>query len=203
MGSTRKFWWGGVLVVLGVLFLLDNIGVLAFREVVHTYWPLLLVILGLFLLRRQRIRTNGAAPAGSDEWNKSADERNAPSPAEELQSSSILGGLNLRVTSSSFKGGSVSTVIGDLMLDLTGAGIAEGEHRLKLSSVIGDVEVRLPKGAAFAVSANALLGSVRVNEQSKDGFSSTVVYETPEYSSAPKRLRLAVSQVLGDINVES
>lgn len=44
--------WGGItLVVLGTLFLLDNFGILSLNEV-KRLWPLLLVLVGFFLIRR-------------------------------------------------------------------------------------------------------------------------------------------------------
>jgi len=41
-----KNWLGFVIIVLGLLFLLDNLGFLRF----HLFWPILLIALGLFLL---------------------------------------------------------------------------------------------------------------------------------------------------------
>lgn len=39
-------WFGFIVIVLGLLFLFDNLGFLRF----HLFWPLLLIALGLFLL---------------------------------------------------------------------------------------------------------------------------------------------------------
>jgi predicted membrane protein len=41
-----KNWFGFIVIVLGFLFLLDNLGFLRF----HLFWPVLLIAFGFFLL---------------------------------------------------------------------------------------------------------------------------------------------------------
>ena len=41
--------WGGVLILMGVLFLLDNLGAVSIRRAIE-YWPLILIFLGVYLL---------------------------------------------------------------------------------------------------------------------------------------------------------
>jgi TM2 domain-containing membrane protein YozV len=50
-----------VLIVLGVLFLLDNFGIPIFSQI-GKFWPVLLILLGLFLLRK-RLATHEAPPS--------------------------------------------------------------------------------------------------------------------------------------------
>jgi hypothetical protein len=51
LGGTTELWGGIALVVLGSLFLLDNFSILSLNEV-KRFWPLLLVLVGFFLIRR-------------------------------------------------------------------------------------------------------------------------------------------------------
>lgn len=41
--------WGGILVLMGVMFLLDNLGAIRLRAAME-FWPLLLIFLGLYLV---------------------------------------------------------------------------------------------------------------------------------------------------------
>jgi Domain of unknown function (DUF5668) len=45
-----------ILIVIGVLFLLGNLGMVPVKEVFRTWWPLILIVVGLGLLvaRNQR-----------------------------------------------------------------------------------------------------------------------------------------------------
>ena len=194
--------WGILFVVVGILLLLENMGVLSFGEFVRLYWPLLLVLLGIMVLRRpyatlkagggraELFRASSSATAGGQE------------ATERLNSSSMLGDVTVRVASKSFRGGFVSTVFGDMHLDLTEGGLADGEQLLKISGVFGDIDVRLPADMVIAVSAHALAGRVQVGEQAKEGFSCTLVHEAPGYGTASRKLHIAVSHVFGDITIQ-
>jgi len=53
--STRRsggdrFIWGFIIVVLGVIFLLGNLGKISTRDIFSTYWPVILIIIGLWQL---------------------------------------------------------------------------------------------------------------------------------------------------------
>jgi hypothetical protein len=45
-------WWGFLLIALGVLFMLDNVGILDLDDLA-SFWPLGLVGLGVYILKRQ------------------------------------------------------------------------------------------------------------------------------------------------------
>lgn len=57
--ANRNLVWPIVLIVIGVLFLAHNLGYLAFaqvRELIGTWWPLILIALGIGgLLNRKRL----------------------------------------------------------------------------------------------------------------------------------------------------
>lgn len=49
--STRsgegRIFWGLFLVIVGTLFLLEQLGYLHFREIIAAYWPVILILIGL------------------------------------------------------------------------------------------------------------------------------------------------------------
>jgi hypothetical protein len=51
ISGNMELWGGIVLVAFGVLFLLDNFGLVPLEQV-KRFWPVLLVLAGLFLIRR-------------------------------------------------------------------------------------------------------------------------------------------------------
>ncbi len=52
----KNSWFGIVLIVLGVIFLLDNFGIVTFHRLLHSYWPVLLIIYGVYILLKNRKR---------------------------------------------------------------------------------------------------------------------------------------------------
>ncbi|HTR98449.1 MAG TPA: cell wall-active antibiotics response protein LiaF [Bacteroidota bacterium] len=208
MARSRGRWFGFVLIAVGIIFLLDSTGVIEFGEVLRTYWPLLLVLWGLWLLARgKRTERHPGAPAGGVAGAGAAAPGGAFMPAapaaagDSVQSSNVFGDLEIRVTSPSFRGGAVSTVFGDLNLDLSPGGLADGEHQLTMSGVFGDERLVLPRGGAVEVTAHTLAGDIVVPGQTREGFSVSLKYTSPGFDTAAKRLRVSVSQVFGDIHV--
>lgn len=181
---------GVVLITLGVLFLLNNLGVADFGDIVREYWPLILVLWGLSILRRSK-----SPPRHDSSPSSQGTDR------ELLHESNVFGDTFLNVTSQSFKGGSISTVFGDCDIDLSQADVAEGEHELRLHSVFGDTSINLPKDAAISVTASSTLGKLTVLGQRKNGFSSEVHVASPNYESSSKRLKISLSKVFGDTRV--
>lgn len=55
IASQARYWFGATLIALGVLFLLDNLGVLDFGNFIGTCWPSALIVVGLWqILARRR-----------------------------------------------------------------------------------------------------------------------------------------------------
>ncbi len=50
----KRYWIGIILIIVGVLFLLNSFGIIACHELVHEYWPVLLILLGAIILIKDR-----------------------------------------------------------------------------------------------------------------------------------------------------
>jgi hypothetical protein len=64
-----------VLIALGVLFLLDNMGVHIFRDI-GRFWPLLLIALGVIMLQRKTQIFGNRPPSGSGPANAGFEAKN-------------------------------------------------------------------------------------------------------------------------------
>jgi hypothetical protein len=53
--------WGGLLIAMGVLFLLDNLGAIRLRDAID-FWPILLILLGAYLVVSQFRSGKGGEP---------------------------------------------------------------------------------------------------------------------------------------------
>jgi hypothetical protein len=199
MARTRGRWLGFLLVALGVVFLLDSTGTFDVGYLTRTYWPVLLVLWGVALLTRPGFgrRRGSFTPASSP----AAGGSGSGSPGDSLDSSNVFGGVDIHVSSPAFRGGSATTVFGDISIDCHSGGLADGEHDLTVSGVFGDSRVIVPPGVALQVTAHTLAGDVAVMDQKREGISASVRYSSPGFDGAPKRLRVRISQVFGDIDV--
>jgi len=186
----KNVFWGIIFVTFGVLLLLDNLGVADFGDMLQHYWPLIVIVWGIsILMRRPR---HGAAPSAPPQPVSSFD-------SELFHHSNVFGDVSVVASSNTFKGGSVSTIFGETRVDLSGVTLAEGEHFLHIHGVFGDAVIILPRAGAVAISARSTFGSLRILDQWKGAFSSGIETSTPDYASAPARLKISLSTVFGEV----
>ncbi|HTR81617.1 MAG TPA: cell wall-active antibiotics response protein LiaF [Bacteroidota bacterium] len=199
MSAHRRSYLGAIiLITLGVLFLLDNLGVADFGSVISTYWPVILILIGVQIFVRYGHSGNLAADTatvinstgGSQESNVSM-----------IHNSHAFGDVDLKITSKEFRGGSISNTFGDMNVDLSEVQLAEGEQTLKLDGVFGDLHVLVPKNIEIYVTTHSVFGDVRVLGNVKTGFGQEISYSTPNYGSAANKLRIVSNQVFGDVKV--
>jgi len=207
----RNLFWGITLVLVGALLLFDNLGYASFHEVLHDYWPLLLVLWGGLILFR-RTDTNAPAPGAAaapppppaappGPIPPPQGTSGAANPADLIHQSQVFGDLYNRVTSQSFKGGSLSTIFGDTILDLSAATIADGQHELRVHGIFGNSVIILPPDAAVSIAASSIFGSLSVLGQHRNGMSVDLQSSTPSYPSKANRLAISVSTVFGSARV--
>ena len=201
----RNLFWGIILVSFGTLFLLDNLGVADFGDVMHDFWPLILIIWGASILLRKKEIVPPASPTQTiPPFSPPPPPTSGSSGTYEnelLHQSNVFGNIHVSVSSINFKGGSVSTVFGDCTIDLSKAEFAAGEHILRIHGVFGDSTVIIPKEAAVMVEASTTFGDIAGLGQARQGFSPSLMASTPNYATAEKRLKITVNRVFGDVRV--
>jgi predicted membrane protein len=199
MNDTKRFLWGIILIVLGVMFLLDYAGAIEFGPFVRMWWPALLILWGAYLIKRR-----ASPPVASEDPPVARTvfgDQKEQVASDRIEQANVFGNVEVSLMSQNFTGGSVSTVFGECRIDLSRTVLADGENTLTVSGVFGTVLLALPAGAAFSLSAHAFLGSVQVPGNQQSGVSPTVVLESPDYTRASKKLRVRLSQVFGEVEV--
>jgi predicted membrane protein len=210
----RNLFWGFILVLFGIFLLLDNMGIADFGELIHDYWPVILILWGISILtRRKRHSRCQEPPLPLYQQQPPAQDQayTAPPPtgnnfsftmdSDIIHQSEVFGDTQITANSQNFMGGSVSTVFGDCNIDLSKIKIAEGEHTLRVHTVFGDSRIILPPNSSFSISANSTFGDMYVKDQQKGGFSSYIYLTSQGYESATNKLKIVISKVFGDLIV--
>jgi predicted membrane protein len=203
MRVSNSIWLALFLIALGVLLLLDSLGVAEFGQILRDYWPVILIAAGVALLFPRRQKWHGGFRSVDVGMDEIFGDKKGTTSGDRLESSGVFGDVNMKVDSKSFAGGDISTVLGDIDLDLTTADLAAGEQSLRLNSVMGDMNVRLAPGTAYSVFASNLLGDAKVGSRKENAFGRSLEVTSPGYEKAKKKLRIRVSQVLGDIDIDT
>ncbi len=183
-------WLGISLIALGLLFLLETWGVWDFGQFVHVWWPLMFILWGVYLLRRNFAVSKGARNVGAG----------APSTGS-MSDESVFEEVNAVIASKDFAGGKFSSVFGSVRLDLTSAGLARGEHLLSVSTVFGSIVILLPRDGAYSAATSTVFGEVEIEQQKRGGMLADLRVESPDFHTASARIRIRTSAVFGQIRI--
>ncbi len=132
---------GGILFGWGSLLLLDRLHVLNFSS--HLFWPMILVVVGLFIAWQAIMRDRGL----SDE-------------AATLSATAILGGVEKNCNSQDFRGGELTAIMGGCQIDLRQAAIKVDQAVIKAFAFWGGIEIRVPEGWSVRLEGFPFMGGM-------------------------------------------
>ncbi len=95
----------------------------------------------------------------------------------------------------------ISTVVGDIALDLRDAALPEGETELAVLCWLGTIQVRVPREFGVDVTAQSIVGSVDVLGEREEGVVRDIHVRSDGYDSQTRRVRLRLSTFVGELMV--
>jgi len=175
-----QFFWSLLLILFGALLLLGNLGVIPFTigDIFRFGCPLVLILVGIMIL------------LGASGW-----------PGWTWVPGASIGDYDATYAGQEIRDLRLSHGLGDMDVDLSGAVFPEGTARVRLSTGLGDLKVRLPKDLPVRLVASTGLGDVKVFDRKEDGFGPRIVWVSPDYESASRRLELDANSGFGDVSV--
>lgn len=177
MSRRAGIFWGLVMVVLGSLFLLGNLGYIQFTlgTLLSEFWPVVLIYIGA----RMVSATYGAA--GSTVVQGEGGE---PAVFREGETRVIgryfLGDIVL-VVDRTIEGGVLQVGLGNIDVDLRACSVREGRWTLDCLTRVGSVRIDLPEEGEWRVEALCLIGDVTVGRESRDGLAKKLTLSSPGY----------------------
>jgi predicted membrane protein len=183
---------GGVMLVLGALFLADNLGYLNFP--LWQLWPLILIALGLLMLwnRPGFVAAHRMRDRQYRHWRwQDAGADYTAGLGGTVQEAAIFGGSKRVVTAQDFRRGHVSSIFGGITLDLTGAAMAEDIAVLHVSALYGGIVIRVPATWGVEVHGAGIFG----------GFNDQTVH--PPAGPGVKRLIVKGAAIFGGVGIKN
>ena len=186
-----QFVMGVLIIVVGVLFTLENLGFIEAASYLR-FWPVALIAVGLMklwsggrggplhgllfffagvwlLLESMSIVTISLwalwpvlliIAGGSMVWrgiNGPAWQRQDSDTHSTVNAVAVLGGLNRRNNSRTFRGGDLTAVMGGCQIDLTNATI-DGEAVIDVFAMWGGIELKVPEDWSISGRVTPILG---------------------------------------------
>jgi hypothetical protein len=180
---------GLVLVTFGVLLILENSGFVHIRF--DTFWPLIVIAVGLLMIWRAIGPATGGSP-GRDWWDYLRSGGSSDSGAE-FNHVAIFSGFKRRTTSKNFKGGKILAIFGGFQIDLRQADIDGDSAAVEAISLMGGGEIKVPYTWDVVMEGIGFMGGY-VDETDP----------TPPSTGAPrKRLIVKGAAIMGGIVVKN
>lgn len=169
---------GGIVTLLGIAFLGNNLGWFQFSigSMLRLFWPLLLIWLGIrFLCGAGTGKTNLAFMGDFDRTQG----------AWELKSDSFW------------------AIMGGMTLDLRNAAFSEPEIKLTLTAMMGSIEVVVPADCTVICDGTALLGGLQLLEKENGGIIANLHAEQGRVEAGRKLLRLNCLALMGGVEIKT
>jgi len=184
---------------MGVLCLLYNFYILDWGNVISTFWPLILIAIGIKILMDKR---KNDAPKDMVSVSDNVNFSNSDTSGQgRISESNVFGDIILKIESESFSGGSINNVFGDISLDLSTVKLNQEITKIYISGVFGDVRVTTPQGVALMTRSNSVAGDISIRGKKKDGLFPNLTYQDDNYGEAKQKIDIQCSIVFGSINV--
>lgn len=184
----KRIWIGGLFLFIGIGILLHQMNIWDFPYVLRTWWPLLLIAIGVYQLARRE----NSSPVASlmiiiigglfllNQWtdiNLTAfiwplififiglmiifshfKLRKITEFNHTIESFSLFSGADLRSQSNNFKGGEVVAVFGGAEIDLRDAIISEEGATFDFITIFGGINMAVPENVRVEISGLPILG---------------------------------------------
>jgi hypothetical protein len=176
--------FGLIIIILGVIFLLQNIYPdFHFWHFIGKFWPVLLIILGIYIVvnRNYHHRHFHFHP---DVHGK------------------FVGDTRLDFSGKEIGEANASQVIGDLTIDLRNSRLKPGVNHLNISAVIGDTDIFVPTTFPLKFSGRTVLGDLRFDRSTDEGLSPKIEHVDDNYESSESKLFITFSGTIGDMTLQ-
>jgi len=192
----RREFWGGVIILIGLIFLLDNLEFINYstQRFIHNLWPIILVIIGIALI----IRHSGQK--GKERYDKSKATYQ-PDGTISRSVSRVFDDMYIETKGLEIDGMDYSLVFGDMTLNLSEAKLKEGVNHIYASTVFGDITVIIPAGMEVKAYGSNTFGDLYILGRSASGISKNLTRQTDGYDTAASKIYLSATTTFGDIKI--
>ncbi len=141
---------GVLLILVGSIFLASDIFYFSVGDLFADFWPLILVLLGLYIIFQRDHRR-------SHHKKRKFAVGEKESAADFIDEVTIISGKTT-VTSKNFKGGKSTTIFGGMEIDLYEAKLAKGDNVLDIVAIFGGTELIVPADWNVTINVVSIFG---------------------------------------------
>lgn len=195
-GVYDRFFWGIIFTAVGTLFLLNNLHYLHFG--IEALLPIFIIIIGFEFIRGslfiRRVENKWKTISDKDKKKFGPGCCSGFFGVEAEDSDFIyikatLGGGKYTFTNQKLTGGKVSTIMGGCEIDLRNAEMEGDSMELEISSIMGGIEIWVPKHWQVVMKGSPIMGSIE--------------NKTTPPDNPVKRLFIKGSAIMGGVEIKN
>lgn len=139
---------GWVMIAIGAYFILPKIIPTPYDHH-RLFWPILLVLIGIFLIfkkKKEHVFDNFSC-CGKEEFS-----------TDQIDEVNVFGGGEKKITTHTFRGGSITSIFGGSNYDMLDCELAEGKNVLDMVNIFGGSKLVVPGNWKIHVDVVSIFG---------------------------------------------
>lgn len=97
----------------------------------------------------------------------------------------------------------IQTGFGDTIIDLSMTMLPPGETVVMIRGLVGNMQILVPYDVEVSINHSMLLGKISVLEEREEGFNKNFTFQSKEYRTATRKVKIFTSVVIGDLEVRN
>jgi len=199
--KSGSFTFGFILILFGILLLLDQMGIMDFGDLISTFWPVLLILIGVKMVLFPRHKHDDARVYAEHIDAAEASEAPAVSSEKTAHYSRLAGDIRTQIDAEDFAGAKYSVTFGDIDIDASAMQISSGQRTLYVNTTFGDIRLHLPQSLPCLVRATCTAGDIAIWHVRAGGLFVQRTFKTDSFDTATNRLIVVSTCIFGDIKV--
>lgn len=153
-GGARRL-WGGALLVIGVLLVLDDSGAAHIP-----IWPLIIIAIGGLMVWQAIAPHTNPLTGKVATWREQIGQWGGGNSTDsDFNQVAILGGFKRRFIGKSFRGGKILAICGGYDIDLRQASIEGDAAVIDATSIMGGGEIKVPATWLVSIEGMGIMGA--------------------------------------------
>jgi lia operon protein LiaF len=196
------FWWF-FLFSFSLMLCLDRLTLISFQfGDFWKLWPILFIYYGLVLLiSKNKVKVFFNPDVPSESIIK-VEHGNRSIHSNKKIKSFTIGDIEFKNSNWSLEPMNLYNSIGDYFIDFSKAFIPEKETPIIVQGWIGDVKMIVPDDVPVRVEAKVKIGDIRIFELRSSDLNRQLVYETPGYHDAVRKLNIKIELKIGSVRID-
>ncbi|MFC2134286.1 LiaI-LiaF-like domain-containing protein [Bacteroidota bacterium] len=155
LSKSRDNFMGLLFVAVGGVSLGLKIFHYSYRNFFSEFWPVILIVLGLYILWRRKDFSHHSHYCSEGETGEFSE-----SGESYIDETAVFGGIEKRIKTNQFKGGKITAIFGGVDIDLYDSQLADGEQVLDMVCIFGGFDIVVPKNWQVIVKTTAIFGGI-------------------------------------------